>query len=188
MKPVEEWTEKDLQALLRDQKEENLRLAFRPREALSRDPDSKERVSRDVSSMANSEGGLIIYGIRSLAGMADRLDPIDNAALPAAWLESLIDSRIQPPIRGLRLLEIPLGRKRDRAAYVADVPRSDRAPHQACDGRYYKRVHAQAVVMEDYEVRDVLGRARLPEVRAQLNLEPVREFGPAHNSERRPRS
>jgi hypothetical protein len=76
---------------------------------------------------------------------------------------------VQPRIEGLEITPIPLGNGRN--AYVLTILQAaTRAPHQAPDGKYYKRQNFQSVPMEDYEVRDTLRRATTPELHVDLQF------------------
>jgi hypothetical protein len=65
------------------------------------DGDFRDEISKDVSSMANSAGGKIIYGLsgdptnRWLRG---ELDPVERSSITTESLQQIILSRIQPKI------------------------------------------------------------------------------------------
>jgi hypothetical protein len=126
--------------------------------------------------MANASGGTIIYGIREKDKVAHSLDDgFDLVTFSRESLEQIIDSNIQPRIEGLRIEVVPLSTKPGRVAYVVSIPQAvDRAPHQASDKRYYKRANFVNQMMEDYEVRDALRRARRPDLYLAWSLENVR--------------
>ncbi|MDR1189761.1 MAG: ATP-binding protein [Bifidobacteriaceae bacterium] len=67
--------------------------------------------AKDVAAMANSQGGLIVYGIRQEAndsqGKAEAIAPVSLAEPELQRLRSLADSRARPRIPGLELF--PLG-------------------------------------------------------------------------------
>lgn len=58
-----EWSEADLQRLADDKVGESLQLEFKGSGALSKNPDGRAEIAKDVSAMANAAGGTIIYGI-----------------------------------------------------------------------------------------------------------------------------
>ena len=47
--------------------------------------------------------------------------------------------------------------------YVVNIPKGETA-HQAKDKRYYKRYNFESVAMEDYEIKDILNRAKTPSI------------------------
>ena len=161
------WTETDLNNLINNDIPEDLHLDYKRSGALSRTDPCRNELSKDVAAFANSDGGIIIYGIVESGHHPTETDNgVDANSLTREWLEQIITSNIQPKIESLRIHPIPLLSKGlDRAAYVINIPQSKtRAPHQSRDKKYYKRYNFQSVPMEDYEIRDILRRASAPDL------------------------
>ncbi len=59
-----EWTEHDLLDLISNQVIENLSLDYKECGALQRTEGKKGEVGKDVSALANSAGGVLVYGIK----------------------------------------------------------------------------------------------------------------------------
>jgi predicted HTH transcriptional regulator len=57
------WNEARLMKLIENEIEESLTLEYKSAEALDRTDFKKKEITKDVSAMANSAGGTIIYGI-----------------------------------------------------------------------------------------------------------------------------
>jgi len=57
------WNEAKLKELIRDKIEESFTLEYKSAGALSRDSKAKLEITKDVSAMANSDGGVLIYGL-----------------------------------------------------------------------------------------------------------------------------
>ena len=57
------WTESRLQNYITSEIEESLTLEYKSAEALDRNETKKKEITKDVSAMANSAGGIIVYGI-----------------------------------------------------------------------------------------------------------------------------
>ena len=57
----------DLDKLIADQVEDNLHLDYKAADALAKTDGKKKEVSKDISALANSDGGIIIYGIKEFA-------------------------------------------------------------------------------------------------------------------------
>ena len=117
--------------------------------------------------MANSAGGLLIYGIREFAEtekrhLPEKFVPVNRAEYPREWIEQIINS-IRPRIEGIFIHSIQLESGENDVVYVIEIPQSNTA-HQARNHRYYKRFNFQSVPMEDYEIRDVLFREQMPDV------------------------
>lgn len=166
MRPVEEWTENDLQAFVDGGIPESLYLDYKDSRALSRDKTNE--ISKDISAFANSAGGRLIYGIseRKIEGMGAVPDKIDggvtDAKVTKEWLEQIILSTISPRIQSVKIKEITLASS--GRAYVVDIEQAvSMAPHQASDKKYYRRLNFSSEPMHDYEIRDILHRGQKPQ-------------------------
>ena len=180
-------TEADLLRLISDKIEESLSLDYKRAEALIAvkvKGDTTKEVTKDVSAFANSAGGMIIYGISegsdSTKHLPVSLSPIDRTIFSKERLEHLINN-IQPRIPGIEITPVPLSSGDSHVAYVVFIPPSTTA-HQCTDKRYYRRHNFEAVMMEDYEIRDVMNRNRFPalsiEVILRLKLSDSQELYP----------
>lgn len=172
-KPSWEWVENDLLQMKRDRAQESLHLDFKQSGSLGQQDKKKDEISKDVSAFANSDGGDIVYGVSETGNPPSTFGDIDAGIDPAStspdWLEQIINSRIQPRIKGIRINPIDLiVTKPGKFVYVVNIPPSPDAPHQASDKKYYKRFNFQSVPMEDYEVRDVRNRHIEPIVIAEV--------------------
>ena len=161
------WTESRLQNFITSEIEESLTLEYKSAEALDRNETKKKEITKDVSAMANSAGGVLIYGIREFdqenrRHLPERITPVDRRKFPREWVEQIIQA-IRPRIDGIVIHSVQLSSGESDAAYVIEIPQSNTA-HQASDHRYYKRFNFQAVPMEDYEIRDVMFREQTPSI------------------------
>lgn len=159
------WNKHDLAKIVAENLTEYKSLEFKSLEALH--PEAKDEISKDVSSFANSGGGVIIYGIAEKKdGLQIHLELEEgiesNSRYGKEWLENIIDSRISPRIDGLYINPIIL--TTNKYAYVVVIPQSTTA-HMAGNNRYYKRHNFKTEPMEDYEVRDVMNRLGKPRLR-----------------------
>jgi predicted HTH transcriptional regulator len=140
MKAPSEWQEDDLQTLINSRAEESITLEFKRSDSLGipgkpeLDEKSKTEISKDVSAMANSAGGVIVYGIaedKDEPHPAIALSPVDPQKFSKDWLEQVINSRIKPRIQELLIHSIQLtGTYAGQVAYIVCVPQSSTA-HQA---------------------------------------------------------
>ncbi len=159
------WTVRDIEKIIHNNLTEMKNLEFKRLAALT--PDSKNEISKDISSFANSGGGIIIYGIAEtkegnsiILELEDGLDSNDRHG--KEWLENVIMSRISPKIEGLYINPIKL--ENERYIYAVIIPQSNTA-HMAGNHRYYKRHNFKSEPMEDYEVRDVMNRMDKPRLK-----------------------
>jgi hypothetical protein len=161
------WDEAKLNELIRDKIEENLNLEYKGAGALARDEKSKLEITKDVSAMANSAGGVLIYGMAefkddALKHLPEKIDSINRDNFSKEWLENII-LQIRPRISDLKIYSVQLASGSNHVAYVVEIPQGSTA-HQASDCRYYRRFNFQAVPMPDNEVRDVMNRKSFPSV------------------------
>lgn len=168
------WTEAKLKNFITSEIEESLMLEYKSGEALDRNETKKKEITKDVSAMANSAGGIIVYGIRefeqeSKRHLPEKITPVDRRSFPREWVEQIIQA-IRPRIDGILIHSVNLSSGENDVAFVIEIPQSNTA-HQASDHRYYKRFNFQAVPMEDYEIRDVMFREQTPNIALNFLIE-----------------
>jgi hypothetical protein len=146
----------EIQAMVAAKESESLHLEFKASAALANN--HKDEISKDISAFANSDGGLIIYGIVENDHCADRIDEGVSGS-KKEWIENKIQSNTAPRLQDVRITEILVSE--DRFIYAVSVPASDRGPHQdRHTHKYYKRRNFKCDPMEDYEIRDVGNRQK----------------------------
>lgn len=166
---VKKYTKAHLDYLIRSQAEESVHIEFKSGEALGSSDSKKKEISKDVSSMANADGGIIIYGLREQENKASGYAFVDGNQYSKEWLEQVINSKIKRRIPDLMIDVVRVQNKISQSVYIVRIPRSPEAPHMATDGRYYKRFNFESVQMAEYEVRDLFNRVS----NTQLKLLPV---------------
>jgi hypothetical protein len=169
-----QWDQSKLQQYIDDATEESLTLEYKAAASLSRADRPKTEITKDVSSMANSAGGVIIYGLKEFSDddkkhLPEKIDPINRRDFSKEWLEQNINN-IRPHIDGIIITPVSLNTGANDVAYVVEIPQSTTA-HQATDHRYYKRFNFLAQAMEDYEIRDIMNRALRPDATAIFSYE-----------------
>lgn len=88
-KPSEQLTEDDLGALITNGVRESVTLEFKRQMYDRRDPNARIEMLRDISSIANAEGGVLVVGIQEDgAGTAQALVPVPDAEVEAARIIS----------------------------------------------------------------------------------------------------
>lgn len=166
---VKKYTKAHLDYLIRSEAEESIHIEFKAGEALGSTDNKKKEISKDVSGMANSDGGIIIYGLAERDHKASGYAFIDGNKFSKEWLEQVINSKIKRRIPELTIDVVRVQNKISQSVYIVRIPRSNEAPHMASDGRYYKRFNFESVQMAEYEVRDLFNRVS----NTQLKLLPV---------------
>lgn len=154
----ESFSEQDILSLIENEVEESIYLEFKEADALGKSDGKRKELSKDIASFANSDGGLIIYGIKEENHKAQSLSFVDGYEYTKEWLEQLINSTIQRHISGLKIFPIRFDSSIEKTVYVIQIPRSFDAPHISRDKRFYKRFNFESVYMEEYEIRQLYGR------------------------------
>lgn len=165
------WTRQRLEQMIAGGVEEGLSLDYKRANALLNSDAKKVEVTKDVSAMANSAGGVLIYGVaepedRAKRHLPDRLDPLLRSNVSKEWLDQIIQT-IQPRIEGVIIHPVTIDEQVGTVCYAVEIPQSHTA-HQARDHVYYKRHNFNVLPMNDYEVRDVMNRKSNPKMRASI--------------------
>lgn len=167
-------TYEDLLALITAQVEESTHIEFK-RGINKDDGNWRNELAKDISAMANSDGGVIIYGIeeKKIGGLsvADKIMPITNIKLET--FDQIVNSKIQPIIKGIEFITISIP-EHDGLVYVVRVPKSDTAHQNLYSHQYHKRRNVIVEPMEDYEIRDTMNRSKFPKIDLEFSIEKQR--------------
>ncbi len=139
--------------------EETLTLEFKSKGALN----NNKEIAKDVSAMANSAGGILIYGINESNHKADSIDFIDGNKFTKETLERIIHSNVHRKIPNLKIVPIRFNQKIEKSIYAIVIPESIESPHMV-EKKYYKRLNFESVGMEEYEVRNLYFRTNKPKI------------------------
>jgi hypothetical protein len=148
---------------------ESSHLEYKASPAIENTEKARAEISRDISAMANADGGQIVYGMTESkdhlpTGLDGGINPNPCGGL---WLEQVIQQNVHPKIEGLKILPVPKGD--GNHYFVVTVPRS-MTVHQAKDGRYYRRHNFRIFTMEDFEIREAMNRNTAPELYVTTEL------------------
>lgn len=150
-----EYSEKDIEQLITNKIEESNSLDYKRGDALRLTDECKDEIAKDVSSFANSNGGLIIYGVQERNHVPNKLHFVDGNKITKEWIEQVIQARIARRIEGLEVVPIRFGKDISKSVYVVRIPASNRSPHMTKTKSYYRRYQFSSVLMEEYEVRNL---------------------------------
>jgi len=147
-------TLEDLESLISGQVPESIHLDYKRSEKIKQ----RDEIIKDISAFANSDGGMLVYGMEEKNQLPTRLDGgISNKGnVGKEWIENVITSRTNPPLPDLQIASIPADN--DNSYYIVSVGKSFSGPHQAPDGRYYRRHNYKSAPMEHYEIQEVRSR------------------------------
>jgi hypothetical protein len=149
----EEYTIDDIQSLIDNSIEESINLDYKAADALQNTDSKKKEVGKDISALANSDGGIIIYGLTEQNHKAHSFSFIDGNIITKEWLEQVINTNIHRRISDIKITPIRNNGNIKETIYIVKVPASKNAPHMIKDNRFYKRFNFESVPMEEYEVR-----------------------------------
>ena len=129
---ISEITDRQLTDLIGHQ-EENLWIEFKRKE-YHRDSNDKEKhkreICKDVTAMANAEGGYIFIGVQEEGGIARGFFTVDKPERVAQSIRGICLRRIDPPIRNLQVAERPIEWDgKGITLVIVHVPPSDFRPH-----------------------------------------------------------
>lgn len=150
--------------------EENAELEYKSGAALQRDEKRITEATKDVSAFANSNGGILIYGIgeeRTKRHLPGNIEPVDRKAITKEWLEQILNARIRPRIHGIKIHAVTIAD--DQVVYILEIPKGETA-HQANDKLYYRRHNFSVEAMFDSEIRDVMGRQKAPQIKIHFDV------------------
>ncbi len=162
----ENLTVEAVRQMVAEQRQEDLHLDFKTAGA-DLDREDRKNLAKAISGFANSDGGLIVWGVDcrpdeegiDCARLLAPIAPIDRFL---ARLTDLAAQASSPIVEGVLHRVLPNG---DGSGFaVTFVPVSDSGPHQAKLGedRYYKRNGASFRKMEHFDLEDMFGRRKKP--------------------------
>jgi hypothetical protein len=155
----------DILELITRREEESFLLDYKAEINYTLDKDKKE-LCKDVSSFANSKGGILIYGIEQEVDDNSPPKPkIDNPPIGiespnVETIENIISNGIYPRVSfEIKSVEIDNNAK---FILIIGVAASYNAPHMVItkgDFRYYKRGNYKSDMMNEAEVRELYRRS-----------------------------
>ncbi|MCK5449425.1 ATP-binding protein [Candidatus Pacearchaeota archaeon] len=167
-------SEKDLQELINNKIEESTTLEYKSMDSLT----NNAEIAKDISAMANSEGGLIIYGIKEDAEKyPEEIEWSSDKGLKDK-IDQVLSSKITRKIEGCNIKEVQSDRDNKKFVIVVNVPRSDIAPHQSNKSvevkKYYRRSNSRIREMEHGEVEDLFFARKRPKLEIELRRTPTK--------------
>jgi hypothetical protein len=133
-RPISEITEQELKDLIGKQ-EENLWIDFKQQD-YHRDPTDSEKhkreICKDVTAMANAEGGYIFIGVDEKNKIAQDFFTIPDAAKVAQSIKGICQQYIDPPILNLEVERYPYSlqwKNTNIELVTIHIPPSERKPH-----------------------------------------------------------
>jgi Putative DNA-binding domain len=181
---------KDLMELCSSATPEGLHLEYKRKadpKTPSLDKGDKRSIAEVIVSFANSDGGILIYGIES-----KKIDGLDvaHSLVSIAEIDKFVgemrlvaELNVSPQVRGLVIEAIPKGDGSDAGFAICRVPSSDHRPHMSTAPevhRYYRRSFTGSSLMTPSEIRDQILATR------EAVLEPIIQTGGGSGFAKRP--
>ena len=147
----------DVQKLIDDEERESVTLDYKQADRRWNHT-AKEKIAKHISAFANSEGGILVFGVQ--CDEFDKDKPIAITGLhpqnAVEDLDRIVTAAIRPEVVGLKRKKIS---DDTRSVILVYIPASDTGPHQSMKHKqYFHRSGAQSIAMEHYLVQRYFGR------------------------------
>jgi hypothetical protein len=171
-------SEEDVRGLIHDKIKESLYVEFKTKVNRAQgqlDDRDKWHFSRALSGFANSDGGVLIWGVKTnKQDVAYRLKPISGVHDFWSSLKKSVLNSTQPVVDNVLLDVITSSGQEDTGYVKCLVPVSEKTPHRAmlADREYYKRTSDGFYRLEHFDLEDMFGRRPHPSLQVYLELRP----------------
>ena len=156
------WTERDVQALVDEGREEGLQLDFKRQLYDRRDPSGKREWAKDVTAFANTSGGTLLFGVDEENGQAVGVTgvPADGIDAELSRLTNVLHDWTTPRVGpNVDMRVLPWGE--GVAVVVVEVDRSWSRPHAVSSPgehtmSFYRRVGRDSLPFDAVEVAELV--------------------------------
>ena len=180
--------ESDLQKLIAERYQESIHVEFKKKKNRSTpelDVSDARQFSRALSGFANSDGGVLVWGIATDAEeRAVALDPIAVVAEFQSRLKKSLLNATQPVVDGV-LIDVVQSSTELAAGYVKClIPPSDKVPHRGmlAEREYYKRSTEGFYRLEHFDLEDMFGRRPIPLLQLKTRMKATGSSGGGGNT------
>ena len=137
----------------------------------AKEKDGHEMFAKAVCGLANSDGGVLVIGMRAASqrpggpDVISDLAPVANTSYLRSRLLTLAGQLVEPPIVGIDSREIPEAHGSTSGVVIVFVPRSEGPPHRSRkDSKFYIRVGSSTLPMEYWQIEERFGRRPHPKL------------------------
>lgn len=150
----------EIQSLIADEIQESIHLDYKEARAVGKTDKQKFDFAKDVSAFANSDGGVLVYGIKEKGHLPVAVTGIEHSKFTREFFEQTIRTNISQPSPNFTVVQIPINEQ--ESVYSIKVEKSYGTPHQCKENKiFYKRHNFESIPMESYEIDDVRNRRQL---------------------------
>lgn len=158
--PLAEITEAYLQQICSEQWPESQTLEFKAT-LPGNDEAARDEFRKDVSAMANADGGDLVFGISTKDDKAQTvLGHAESADAVKRRLQQILESRVEPRINGIQYFNCPLSDAKH--VLVLRIPSSFHGPHRigpSTAHRFVYRDNSKITDMSYDHLRSAFGQA-----------------------------
>jgi len=163
-------TFKTVESMVSTERQESLHLEFKLVSDCIMDKSDRKNYAIALSGYANSDGGLIIWGVdarRNDEGIdcADKIVLLPNPRSFHSRLVSLESDMASPAVNGVEHKILKCADDSNIGLVCSFIPASFEGPHMSKsrdENRYYLRSGESFLKMEHYQVADMFGRRKRP--------------------------
>lgn len=167
----------EIERYVTDQQEENINIEFKtvnhPNYNDSNRDSDRNHLSKVISGFANSNGGIVIWGIKASKNskgqdVAKDLKPITELTKFLNFINRSEGQVVIPLVTGVEHLKIETNI--DEGFIKTYIPASDNAPHMTVcgDKHYYKRSGDSFYICEHYDILDMINRKTTPKIEVMI--------------------
>jgi len=163
-------TKIDLDNLIKNEVQESTNLEYKNPDSLK----DNKKICKSISSMANSNGGTIIYGLceDNQTKKPVRIEWIKDSQQKER-IEQIVQSNITPKIDVI-ISPIPNPENSNEFCLIVEVPKSDIAPHQdhtdSSRRIFWRRNGFTTREMEYYEIEELFFKRKKPDLNVDLEF------------------
>lgn len=170
-----------IEGFVKESRAEDLYLDFKEKEDRTKAAlsiNDERNLNKALSGFANSDGGVIVWGIEARRKGNDSESPdvararktIKNLDAFHANLNDKIRLATTPPVPGVINIKIPRKTNSKEGYVVTYVPVGPVPPYRAekCNNHFYKRSGSNFYHMEPFDIRDIILRDNYPKIKLEF--------------------
>lgn len=145
----------------------------------AKEKEGYEMLAKAASGLANSDGGVLVIGMRAKQqsptdpDVITNIAPVPDTCQVQSRILTLVGNLVEPPIIGIETRVIPERVGLKSGFIIVLIPRSDGPPHRSRkDSKFYIRVGSITLPMEYWQIEDRFGSR--PHPKLELHLETTR--------------